>query len=632
MKLQVTNLGKVAITVEEKPWSILKSYDRLTIVEDNYTAYISRIPVPKGQPLTNNRKYWVPFGTRSAVSVNSFKILSDESQLPLNEDDNDGPYLIGGVGYFWVGTGGNVANGKYQTIQLQGEKGEQGEQGEKGEKGEDGIDGESAYELAMRVRLADGLPRISKREWLDTLKGEDGKSLSFEDLTPEQLAELQGPAGPQGPVGPRGQQGATGLTGPQGPAGADGNTPTVTIGDNGNWYVNGRDTGKPSRGPKGEPGTGGGSANIFMDNNTIYIVVDDSNLNPYIDVSPAGDINLNTNNPSTTILVTRTNVTGTIDLEFADCNTGDYYIEYKGRKYSKYSIRPENADNPAALIIGRDTDVDNNAKLIISSSTGEFDSVTIPIYYDAIEVPVNNPIFTIVPSSLSLDYDNSESDIEIVGQNVINNIGLRIVSSFVPIDSSTPALDTNFSISYNGQDGQDITVPASAFANGDTVTANFRLINTSSLVFPTRIELYDIVTNQIYNTIAVTWTNKTPIIISPSEDIYISSGLDGDEPTVVVDWPRYIPIVTKYMRQDIICSIVSDSINGYSLQVFNNNTAIGEQSNSVILSKAEINNNLDNHYGILLHRPEQVEHTQREIVKLALTYGGNTQTITIYYN
>lgn len=105
-----------------------------------------------------------------------------------------------------------------------------------------------------------------------------------------------GPEGPQGPEGPAGADGAAGpagADGAQGPAGADGFSPTVTtatiaggtrvtitdadgehtfdvlngkdggeaatptIGDNGNWYINGADTGKPSRGPQGDPGPEG---------------------------------------------------------------------------------------------------------------------------------------------------------------------------------------------------------------------------------------------------------------------------------------------------------------------------------------------------------------------------------------
>lgn len=48
---------------------------------------------------------------------------------------------------------------------------------------------------------------------------------------------------------PRGDKGDTGA------AGADGKTPYV--GDNGNWFVGSDDTGKPSRGEKGEPGSPG---------------------------------------------------------------------------------------------------------------------------------------------------------------------------------------------------------------------------------------------------------------------------------------------------------------------------------------------------------------------------------------
>lgn len=108
-----------------------------------------------------------------------------------------------------------------------------------------------------------------------------------------------GPEGPQGPEGPTGPAGADGAAGPAGadgatgPAGADGFSPTVTtatieggtrvtitdstgehtfdvlngkdggeaatptIGEDGNWYINGADTGKPSRGPQGPRGEQG---------------------------------------------------------------------------------------------------------------------------------------------------------------------------------------------------------------------------------------------------------------------------------------------------------------------------------------------------------------------------------------
>lgn len=64
MLLQIDNLGKVSITVEEDYWSINKDYDKLTIVEkeDIFGTFISRKPVPAGTEITN-RKYWIPFSS-----------------------------------------------------------------------------------------------------------------------------------------------------------------------------------------------------------------------------------------------------------------------------------------------------------------------------------------------------------------------------------------------------------------------------------------------------------------------------------------------------------------------------------------------------------------------------------------
>lgn len=56
----------------------------------------------------------------------------------------------------------------------------------------------------------------------------------------------QGRTGNPGPAGPPGPKGDTGIQGPKGDPGNDGHTPVITIGLNGNWYIDGRDTGKPS--------------------------------------------------------------------------------------------------------------------------------------------------------------------------------------------------------------------------------------------------------------------------------------------------------------------------------------------------------------------------------------------------
>lgn len=54
-----------------------------------------------------------------------------------------------------------------------------------------------------------------------------------------------------------GQDGAAGAKGADGANGADGKSSVVTMGDNGNWFINGEDTGKPWKGEKGEKGDQG---------------------------------------------------------------------------------------------------------------------------------------------------------------------------------------------------------------------------------------------------------------------------------------------------------------------------------------------------------------------------------------
>ena len=140
------------------------------------------------------------------------------------------------------------------------------------------------------------------------INGKDTGKPSRGQQGPEGPQGPRGPIGPEGPQGPQGNPGAVGPEGPRGPegptgpagdpgatgpAGADGISPTVTtatiaggtrvtitdatgehtfdvlngkdggeaatpsIGDNGNWYINGTDTGKPSRGPQGPTGPEG---------------------------------------------------------------------------------------------------------------------------------------------------------------------------------------------------------------------------------------------------------------------------------------------------------------------------------------------------------------------------------------
>ena len=78
----------------------------------------------------------------------------------------------------------------------------------------------SAYGLAVRQgfkgTLDEWLASLQGMPGKDGAQGPPGKAFTYDDFTPEQLAELTGPEGPQGPRGPQGPQG---VQGPKGDAG-----------------------------------------------------------------------------------------------------------------------------------------------------------------------------------------------------------------------------------------------------------------------------------------------------------------------------------------------------------------------------------------------------------------------------
>lgn len=78
--------------------------------------------------------------------------------------------------------------------------------------------------------------------------------ITYEDKAVVDLGVVVGADGAAGAAGAQGEQGAQG---PAGAAGQDGHSPVLTIGENGNWFVDGVDTGIAAQGPKGEQGAPG---------------------------------------------------------------------------------------------------------------------------------------------------------------------------------------------------------------------------------------------------------------------------------------------------------------------------------------------------------------------------------------
>ena len=131
-----------------------------------------------------------------------------------------------------------------QLAQLTGPTGPQGANGADGAQGPQGPTGPTG---------ANGADGAQGPTGPTGPKGEDG-TVSFEDLTPEQLAQLMGPTGPTGADGPQGPQGPTGADGPQGPQG-----PTGADGPQGPQGPTGADGAVGPTGPTGPKGEDGSS-------------------------------------------------------------------------------------------------------------------------------------------------------------------------------------------------------------------------------------------------------------------------------------------------------------------------------------------------------------------------------------
>ena len=120
----------------------------------------------------------------------------------------------------------------------QGLTGPQGEQGVPGEQGQPGQDGRSVVSI----------------EYTSSEGNVDTYTITYSDGTTSTFTVTNGTNGENGQ---NGQQGAQGEQGIQGNPGADGHTPVVTIGENGNWFVDGVDTGIKAQGPQGPAGENG---------------------------------------------------------------------------------------------------------------------------------------------------------------------------------------------------------------------------------------------------------------------------------------------------------------------------------------------------------------------------------------
>lgn len=221
--------------------------------------------------------------------------ISDNSTWVVNGEDT-GKNTAGQMGptgkQGLKGAAGDKGSiGKKGITGLQGPQGNRGVTGDKGEKGligkkgETGLQGEQGLQGPQGDRGKTGVHGEQGKQGLQGVKGETG------DQGPRGVAGTvtgeKGPIGPTGAKGETGDQGPTGSQGPQGIIGETGNKGpigetgdqgpmgdqgpigpqgpigdkgpqgdsadvAITLNDNGNFYVNGEDTGKPWEGLPGK--------------------------------------------------------------------------------------------------------------------------------------------------------------------------------------------------------------------------------------------------------------------------------------------------------------------------------------------------------------------------------------------
>lgn len=170
-------------------------------------------------------------GTQITISNNNTWIVDGtDTGIPLTgKDGKDGSVVtIGGNGNWFI-------DGKDTTIPARGVDGTNGSDGT------NGIDGKSAYEVWV-IEVMNGLadPHNTGQNW-------DKTKITKDDF----WLYLSGKTGADGKNGTNGKDGSV-----------------ITIGDNGNWVIDGVDTGKPSRGENGKDGstpTIGGNGNWWID-------------------------------------------------------------------------------------------------------------------------------------------------------------------------------------------------------------------------------------------------------------------------------------------------------------------------------------------------------------------------------
>ena len=225
------------------------------------------------------------------------------------------------------------SNGNYfdYTV-INGTNGAQGPQGETGPQGPQGPQGEVGPQGPAGQNGSDGVSVVSIEK-----TGNDGLvdtyTITYSNNTTSTFTVTNGANGQNG------TDGAAGAQGIQGNPGADGHSPIITIGANGNWFVDNEDTGIHAQGTQGETGPQGPQGNPGADGATILT----GSENPQNTLGKDGDMYLNT-------------------------SSYDVFEKVDGEWTLSCNIKGLKGDTGVSIV---DTEIDENGDLIVTFSNDQ---------------------------------------------------------------------------------------------------------------------------------------------------------------------------------------------------------------------------------------------------------------------
>ena len=195
----------------------------------------------------------------------------DQGEPGKDGQDGHSPVItIGEDGYWYIDdvNTGVKAKGEQGETGPQGPQGSQGPKGDKGEKGETGAQGPQGSQGIQGEKGDTGVQGPAGKDGTNGQNGTDGVSvLSITKTSTDGLVDTytilysDGNTSTftvaNGQDGQNGTNGVEGAQGIQGEPGADGHTPIILIGQNGNWFIDGEDTGVQAQGIQGPKGAQG---------------------------------------------------------------------------------------------------------------------------------------------------------------------------------------------------------------------------------------------------------------------------------------------------------------------------------------------------------------------------------------